>query len=226
MPNPGFRIKLSFERPDPALVKSFAGIPIANIGDTMNRMACMAARIRPLNKAPLLGPAFTVKVRAGDNLMFHKAINMAEPGDIIVVDAQGDVTYATTGELMVNWCRKRKIGGLIIDGAIRDYEAISKMDDFPVYVAGVNANGPLKEGGGEINFPIMCGGLTVNPGDILVGDEDGVVVVPQADAAYILEKSRAVVEKEKGDTAAIESLTWTRPWVDEVLKTKGCEIIP
>lgn len=225
MSNPGFRIKMSFSRPDPALVQSFAGLPAANIGDTMNRMACMASRIRPLNRTPLLGPAFTIKVRAGDNLMFHKAINMAEPGDILVVDAQADLTYAITGELMVNWCRKRKIGGLIIDGAIRDCEAISVMDDFPVYVAGINPNGPLKQGGGEINFPVMCGGLTVNPGDVLVGDQDGIVVVPQADAEYILGKSKAVLEKEKGDTEAIENMTWTRPWVDDLLKSKDCEII-
>ena len=226
MANPGFRVKMSFNRPDPKVVQAFVGMPVANIGDIMNRMSCMATRIKPLNKAPLLGPAFTVKVRAGDNLLFHKAIDMAQPGDILVVDAQGDLTYAITGELMMGWCQRRKIGGVIIDGCVRDVEALSQMHDLPIYAAGINPNGPLKEGGGEINFPAMCGGLVVNPGDIIVGDQDGVVVVSPADAEAVLEKTRAIMAREKGVIKDIETLSWDRTWVDKALKDKGCEIIP
>ena len=225
MSNPGFRIKKSFTRPDPKLVASFAGIPAANIGDTMNRVSCMNARISPMNSAPLLGCAFTVKVRAGDNLMFHAALNMAQPGDIVVIDAQGEQSYAITGELMISWLRRRGVSGLVIDGCIRDIAAIRAMDDFPVYAAGVTPNGPLKEGGGEVNFPVMCGGLVVNPGDILVGDEDGIVVISPADAKDVLVKAQAHNEKEQQTMKEIQNLAWERPWVEKTLIDKGCVFI-
>lgn len=224
MANPGFRIKRSFSRPDRALVEGFRGIPAANIGDNMNRTACMNARIAPLNAAPLLGCAFTVKVRAGDNLMLHKAIDMAGPGDVIVVDAQNEQSYAITGELMIMWMRRRGLAGLIVDGCIRDVDCLRRMD-FPVYATGATPNGPLKEGGGEINFPVMCGGLVVNPGDILVGDADGVVVVSPADAADVLAKAKAQNDKEAKVMRDIENLAWDRSWVDPALIARGCEFI-
>lgn len=224
MPNPGFRIKTSFDRPDPALVERFAGLPVANIGDNMHRISCMNARIRPMNAAPLLGCAFTVKVRAGDNLLFHKAIDMARPGDVVVVDAQNEQSYAITGEMMIMWLRRRGVAGLIVDGCIRDVDAVSKMD-FPVYATGVTPNGPLKEGGGEINFPVMCGGLVVNPGDIVAGDADGVVVIRPEDAGNILEKALAQHAMEARTMTDIENLAWPRQWVDDVLKAKGCAFI-
>ena len=225
MANPGFRVKQSFTRPAPELVKQFEGIPVANIGDTMNRITCMNARMRPMNNAPLLGCAFTVKVRAGDNLLFHKAIDMAQPGDIIVIDAQNEQSYAIFGELMVMWLRRRGITGVVVDGCIRDTDAISKMADISIYAAGITPNGPLKEGGGEINFPIMCGGIVVNPGDIIVGDSDGVVVINPADAEDVLAKAIAHNAKEAKTMIDIENLAWDRTWVDATLKAKGCEFI-
>ena len=224
MANPGFRIKTGFPRPDKALVEGFRGVPVANIGDNMNRMACMNARIAPMNKAPLLGCAFTVKVRAGDNLLFHKAIDMAQPGDVVLIDAQNEQSYAITGELMIMWLQRRGVAGLVIDGCIRDVEAVREMD-FPVYATGVTPNGPLKEGGGEINFPIMCGGLVVNPGDIIAGDQDGVVVINPADAPSVLEKAKAQHVKETKTMDDIRNLAWDRSWVDIALKAKGCEFI-
>lgn len=225
MSNPGFRIKRAFPRPDKALVEAFATIPVANIGDNMNRMTCMNARIRPMNKGRLLGCAFTVKVRAGDNLLFHKAIDMAQPGDTIVIDAQNEQSYAIFGELMVMWLRKRGITGVVVDGCIRDYDAISEMDDIAIYATGITPNGPLKEGGGEINFPVMCGGLVVNPGDIIVGDSDGVVAISPADAPDILKKALAQNAKEAKTMKDIERLAWDRSWVDAALAAKGCEFI-
>ena len=224
MANPGFRIKKTITRPDPALIASFAGIPSANIGDIINRTACMSARIRPMNQSPLLGCALTVRVRPGDNLMFHKAMDIALPGDVIVIDAGGQDACAVTGELMVLWCRRRGLAGLVIDGCIRDSDTIGKME-FPVYAIGVSPNGPQKEGGGEINFPISCGGLTVNPGDILVGDADGVVVVDPANAARIAEQARKQHAAEARIMESIENLTWDRSWVDKALEAKGCEFI-
>lgn len=225
MANPGFRIKMNFPRPEKALVEKFRGIPTANIGDNMNRMACMNSRIVPMNSSPLLGSAFTVKVRAGDNLVFHKAIDTARPGDIVVVDAQNEHSYAITGELMIMWLRRRGVSGLIVDGCIRDIDAVSKLTDFPVYATGINPNGPLKEGGGEMNFPVMCGGLVVNPGDIIVGDSDGIVVISPADAEDVLRKAKVQNDKEAQTMKDIENLAWDRTWVDAALKAKGCEII-
>lgn len=224
MINPGFRIKRSFPRPDRSLVEGFRGIPAANIGDNMNRVACMNARIAPLNATPLLGSAFTVKVRAGDNLMLHKAMDMAEPGDVIVIDAQNEHSYAITGELMVRWMWRRGLAGIIVDGCIRDVDSLRQMD-FPVYATGATPNGPLKEGGGEINFPVVCGGLVVNPGDILVGDADGVAVINPADAAAVMAKAKAQNAKETQVMREIENLTWDRSWVDASLAAKGCEFV-
>jgi regulator of RNase E activity RraA len=118
--NIGLRIRTKIDRPARALVEGFAGIPVANIADNMNRMSCIDAKIRPLNGAPLLGTAFTVKSRPGDNLLLHKAIDLAAPGDVIVVDAQGDTVNSVMGELMVLWARRRGVAGFVVDGAIRD----------------------------------------------------------------------------------------------------------
>ncbi len=225
MSNPGFRIRQSVTRPAKELVAAFAAIPAANIGDNMNRICCMNSRILPMNSGRLCGTAFTLKVRAGDNLLLHKAIDMAQPGDVIVVDAQGERSYAITGELMINWCRRRGLSGLIVDGCIRDIAAIREMTDFPVYAVGVTPNGPLKEGGGEINFPVVCGGLVVNPGDIVVGDADGVVVISPEDAPAVLRLALAQNDKEAQIMESIQDLAWDRAWVDTALKAKGCEYL-
>lgn len=224
MANIGLRIRTKIDRPARALVEGFAGIPVANIADNMNRMSCLDAKIRPMNGAPLLGTAFTVKSRPGDNLLLHKAIDLAAPGDVIVVDAQGDTVNSVMGELMVLWARRRGVAGFVVDGAIRDAGTLRSMD-IPVYAAGITPKGPYKDGPGEINVPVSCGGVVVNPGDIIVGDEDGVVVIYPADAAELLEKARATVAKEAGMLKAVEDGTWDRAWVDKTLCEKGCEYI-
>jgi RraA family protein len=224
MANKGLRVFSKIERPEPALVAAFAGIPVANIADNMNRMSCIDAKIRPLNQAPLLGSAFTVRTRPGDNLLLHKAIDMAGPGDVIVVDAQGETANAITGELMILWMQRRGVAGLIVDGAVRDCGSIREMN-FPVYAAGITPKGPYKDGPGEINVSVNCGGIVVNPGDILVGDQDGVVVISPREAAEILEKAKGTVEKEAGVIRSIKAGTWERTWVDQALQAKGCEFI-
>lgn len=224
MANVGFRIYSKINRPPRELVAGFAGIPVANIADNMNRLACVDAKIRPMNKAPLLGTAFTVKTRPGDNLLLHKALDMAKPGDVIVVAAQGDTVNSITGELMISWAKQRGLAGLIIDGAIRDAGAVRNMD-IPVYAAGITPNGPYKDGPGEINVPVSCGGIMIKPGDILVGDEDSVVVIDPHDAPQILEKAKATVVKETRFMEEIKNGTWDRTWVDKMLNEKGCEYI-
>lgn len=224
MTNTGFRIYTEINRPSRDLVEGFAGVPVANIGDCVNRSSCIDAKIRPLNDAPLIGTALTVKARPGDNLLLYKAIEMAQPGDVIVAAAQGELANATVGELMITWAKRRGIAGFIIDGAIRDIDAIKNMN-IPVYAAGIMPNGPYKEGPGEINVPISLRGVVVRPGDILVGDGDGVIVIAPEEAADILKMAKAVAIKEAGIMKDIEANSWDVSWVDKMLKEKGCEFI-
>ncbi len=225
MSNPGFQIKADFRRPSRELVARFEGVPSSNISDAMNRSFSMASRIRPYNAAPLVGTAFTVKVKPGDNLMLHKATELAQPGDIIVVDGQGNMECSIVGDLVLALFRKRGIKGIILDGCVRDVPTYAGWNDFAVFAAGVNPHGPLKEGPGEIGFPIACGNAVVMPGDIIVGDEDGVVVVRQDDAESVLKKTQAIMDKEKKVVAEIAKGGWSRPWLDEVLQKNGCAII-
>jgi RraA family protein len=224
MTNVGYRIKKSFDRSSRDLVSYFSKIPVSNIADNMNRSFCVRSDIRRYNNAPLAGLAFTVKTRPGDNLFLNKAIDLAKPGDVIVVDAQGDTTNSLMGELMAFWSKNRGISGFVIDGAIRDVEDISKMS-MPVYAAGVTPAGPYKDGPGEINFPVSCGGVTVNPGDIIIGDADGVVVINSEEASEILKGAQKTMKKEKEVMEKIKGGTWDREWIDQKLKEKGCEFI-
>ena len=223
--NVGCRIISDFPRPDPELVKQFAGMPVANIDDCMGRIAAVHQSIRPLNKTPLLGVAFTIRLPQGDNLMFHKAMDMAKPGDVIIMDAGGFDDRSIFGELMAAYCQVRGLAGLVVDGAIRDYDTLSQMD-FPIYAKSVTPNGPYKNGPGEINVPIVVGGKLVRPGDILVGDQDGLIIVQPEVAQDVLEKTRAVMKKEAGiQRDILEKGIYPRPWVDEKLAEIGCEIL-
>lgn len=222
MSNYGCRINIDFTRPPRELVEQFRNLPVANIDDCMNRIGAIDGSIRPLNKTPLLGTAFTVRVPAGDNLMFHKAMDLAQPGDIIMIDAGGCCERAIFGELMTTYCKIRGIAGIIVDGCIRDYDGLSNMD-FPVYAKGVSPNGPYKNGPGEIGTTISLGGQIVNLGDIVVGDGDGVVIIRPEDAALLIKKTRKVNEQEEKimDTMNKDG-TYLRPWVDEKLKEMNC----
>lgn len=134
MANVGFRIKKSIQRPAKELIDGFAELPVANIADMMNRVFCLDAKIRPMNAAPLCGPAFTISTRPGDNLLLHKALDMAQPGDILVVAAQGELSNSIMGELMALWAIKRGLGGFIFDGAIRDIGTLKNME-IPIYAS-------------------------------------------------------------------------------------------
>lgn len=216
--NVGGRIVRDFKRPDEQLVNNFKNLPVANLDDQMNRISAIDENIRPVNNTKLLGTAFTVKVPIGDNLMFHKAMDLAHPGDVIVIDAGGDTKRSILGELMITYCRLRGISGIIVDGSIRDVEDLSKLEDFSIYAKGITPDGPYKNGPGEINTPISCGGQIVFPGDIVVGDADGVVFVRPHEAAELIEKTRKHNQNEKNILKIMEQeRTYNRPWVDETL---------
>ena len=218
----GFRILPSPKRADPKLLERLRALPVSNVSDNLQRG--FGTNLEPMHRSGrLVGTAFTVRTRPGDNLMVHKAIEMAEPGDVIVVDAGGALDNAIIGELMAGWAEKRGVAGFVIDGAIRDSEALGE-GDFPVYAAGVTHRGPWKDGPGEINVTVTVGGMVVSPGDLVAGDFDGVVAIPQAEAEAVIAAAEAQHRKEAASMKAIEAGTWDRRWVDEALRSRGCEM--
>lgn len=224
MNNIGFRIFTKYDKPDKELVEKFKSIPVANISDTMGRIYCIDHAIRPFNKVNLLGVALTVKVPLGDNLMFHKAIEMAMPGDIIVVDGEGCMDHSLCGEILYRTAMKKGIAGFLIDGVIRDVESLETLD-FSVYAKGVQPKGPYKNGPGEINVPIAIGGQVIMPGDIIIGDQDGVIAIRPHEAESILKLALAHNEMEVVKFKKIKEGKLNKSWVDETLKAKGCTFL-
>ena len=222
----GCKIVKDFERATSEQIEMFRDFPVANIDDCMGRIAAIDADIVPIGKGKLLGPAFTVRVPQGDNLMFHAAMDMAKPGDVIIIDAGGFDNRAIFGELMATYCKVRGIAGIVCSGAIRDSYAISQMENFPVYACGVTPNGPYKNGPGEIGVPVVIGGKTVYPGDIIVGDEDGVLAIRPEDAEAVAKATQKIWDMESGIMEHIvKDGTYIRPWVEEKLKAIGCEFV-
>lgn len=226
IPGPGFRIRKKITRPDPELVAGFGEFDTPVISDLMNRLYTMIPEIHNLTTSHLkiLGPACTVKVFPGDNLMVHKSLDIAAPNDIVVVDAGGSTMNAVLGDLISTKARHRHIGGFVVDGLIRDLPGILELN-FPVFARGVTPIGPLHRGPGEVNFPIQCGGIVVHPGDILVGDLNGVVVVPLEIAADLLRRLRERKKAEADYIAAVARGDFSNKWVDNLLTEGGCEIV-
>jgi RraA family protein len=221
--NIGFRIFPKVRKVSDEVLREYQNFVTPHLSDNMNRLNAVDASICPIHTSgKLVGSAFTVKTRPGDNLLVHKAIDMAGPGDVIVVDAGGDVTNAIIGEIMVSIAKKNGVEGFIMDGAIRDSEAIRDMN-YPVYAKGVTHRGPYKDGPGEINVPIQVGGTIVHPGDVVLADMDGIVFVPAEFAEVLVGKVYATMDMERKMLAAIEDGTIDRSWVDKFLKAKGCE---
>ena len=219
----GFRILNRTATASKELVDAFAKLPVANVSDAMNRVTAAGPSLRPMHSSgTMAGVALTVKSRPGDNLMLHKAIDMAVPGDVIVCDAGGDLTNALMGELMLAYAIKKGVVGFVLNGAIRDLDNFREMN-LPTFAAGVTHRGPYKDGPGEINVPIAFGGMVIHPGDIIIGDSDGVHCVPMADAEAVLAKTQAKSAAEIKQMADIEAGTNDRTWVDKALIQKGCE---
>ncbi len=212
------------KRPDARLVAELAKMVTPHLSDSMERLYAGGPQLRPMHKGgKLAGPAFTVKTTPGDNLLVHKALDAAHKGDVIVVDAGGVCENAIIGELMMSRARQRGVAGIVIWGAIRDSAEIA-AGTYPVYAAGVTHRGPYKNGPGEINIPINMGGMAVNPGDIIIGDADGLVAVPQEQAERILKSAQAILAKETAAMKEIEAGTVDRSWVDKALKEKGYKV--
>lgn len=222
---PGYRINPRVQGPSADIVEAFRTMPAAAIGDSMSRhigtvgLRQYHARLDTV----LCGTAFTVRVRPGDNLMIHKALMMVEPGDVLVIDGGGDISQALVGELIRTTCVVKQLGGLVIDGAIRDLTEWA-AEGMPIFARGHTHRGPSKDGPGEINVPVSVAGLVVQPGDLVVGDADGVIAVPAADAAKVLEKTRAHLKKEESIRSQNLAGSSDPERFDTVLRAKGLPV--
>ncbi|KNE28981.1 RraA family protein [Achromobacter spanius] len=203
------------------VVEKFRPIPVANISDCMWRMTAGGARLRPMHDgSSLAGPALTVRTRPGDNLLVHKALELARRGDVVVVDAGGDLTNAIIGEIMTTYAQTRGLAGIVINGAIRDCGAI-RRGSFPVYAAGITHRGPYKDGPGEINTVIALDGMTITPGDLILGDEDGLLCVPYEQVDAIYAAATAKMEVEARMMAQIAAGTLDTSWIDARMQAQG-----
>jgi regulator of RNase E activity RraA len=222
-PGPGFRVRVDIERPSPETVSGLGEFETPAISDLLNRLHTMQNAISNLTDEhlTLCGTACTVKTYPGDNLMVHKSLDIAKPGDVIVIDGSRSPAGAVLGDLVSTKARHRGVAGFVVDGLIRDLPAIRAMGDFPVYARGVTPIGPMHRGPGEINYPIACGGVVVNPGDIIVGDLNGVVVVPREFADDLLRRleERAAAEAAYNDSVATGN--FSNAWVDAILQDSG-----
>lgn len=215
-------IRLDIERVAPELVARASAFASSILADVGGRRGGMHGRIAALDRRTrFCGPALTVEVRPGDNLMIHAAMAIARPGDVIVVDGKGDQSCALMGAIMANQCKAIGVAGVVLDAAARDLDEIRELG-FPMYAVGTNPNGPTKLVPGRINHPVHCGGVAVRPGDLVVGDADGVVVVEREQVAAILELAAEKVRGEQARIANIRSGKAIRPpWLESALAAAG-----
>lgn len=223
IPGPGFRYRRPIQRPAPELLHRFSAFCAADVSDMMNRLYTMNPSIKPLTprELRLLGPACTVKVFPGDNLMVHKSLDIAQPGDILVIDASSSMMTAVIGDLISTKARHRGIAGVVVDGLVRDLDGILALGDLPVFARGTTPLGPLHRGPGEVNYPVSVGGIVVNPGDVIIGDADGVVVVPQESAEDLVERLDARTAAMAEYQSAVARGEFSNAWVDKTLSNSG-----
>jgi 4-hydroxy-4-methyl-2-oxoglutarate aldolase len=210
-----------FERVPADVVRQAGEYQAAIIADVAGRRGALNGRIRPVtSRMKLAGPAFTVEVRPGDNLMIHAAMSMAKPGDVLVIDGKGDLGAALMGTIMMTACKQLGLAGVVIDGAVRDTLELEEMG-FPVFAAGANPNGPTKNVPGRIGHPVSVGGVTVRPGDFVLGDADGVVVVEREKIAALVPQAAKKVADESARIAAIKQGDTAAKWLVPALRTAG-----
>ena len=216
----GFRVLPSPPRLREDILARFRGLASSNVADAMGRFNFMDAGIRSRSGFPLAGSAVTVNARPADNLMVHKALQVAEPGEIVVVSTCGNTASAVFGELMCHTAAAKRLGGIVVDGAIRDVEGIRQLG-FAAFSRSVSPGACDKDGPGEINIPISCGGTVVMPGDIVVGDADGVAVVPRERAEEVLALVVDLMERERQRVTEIAAGHLYKAEIDDALRKKG-----
>ncbi|MDM0089258.1 MULTISPECIES: RraA family protein [unclassified Variovorax] len=210
-----------FDRVTPAQITRARKYQAAILCDVAGRRGTMNSRIKAIHPAmTVCGPAFTVEVRPGDNLMFHAALAVARPGDVMVVDGKADATCALFGDLMVTQAQAAGLGGFVVDAASRDTVALA-AGTFPAFSLGTNPCGPTKGLSGRLSVPVSVGGVSVHPGDLVIGDVDGVVVIPRADVDAVLAAAEEKIEAEAQRIREIEEGLLVSPWLNDALKQAG-----
>jgi RraA family protein len=224
-PGVGFRIKRDFVRPNCDVTGMFEDFDVAEISDHLNRLYAVDCSIRSLSGGDrrLVGPACTVKVYPGDNLMVHKALDIAKPGDVVVVDARGSAANAVLGDTISMKAQHRGILGFVVDGYVRDLGEIQKLN-YPVYARGDMPIGPLHRAPGEINYPVCCGGVVVTPGDVIIADRSGIVVLPRTCIEDLHRQLRLYKDRLATYLENVRKGKFSNAWVDELLSNGRCPI--
>ncbi len=224
---PGFILVRGAPRTDPALITAFRDVPAALVSDAQGRQLTLHHSVKPIYQpmSRLLGQALTVKARPGDNMMAMKAIEEARPGDVLVISSDGESNLSVWGGIMATMAVRRKIAGVVTDGLVRDVAQVRKTG-LPVFATGLTPAAPTKDGPGQLNTVIACGSVVVHPGDIVIGDEDGVVIVPVTEAASVLEMVRSRQAREQMWLEHIGRDDFS-PLVntDEDFRSRGCRIV-
>ncbi|KAF1022383.1 MAG: 4-hydroxy-4-methyl-2-oxoglutarate aldolase/4-carboxy-4-hydroxy-2-oxoadipate aldolase [Paracidovorax wautersii] len=200
---------------DAGLIEALRDLPVAALSDSMHRNIGTSGLVPYFQPGPrtMVGTAVTARSRGGDNLTYLRALEFCRHGDVLVVDAGGDLCNAVVGGILTFYAAQIGLAGVVIDGAVRDVAEL-RSREFPVYARGVTHRGPYKDGPGEINVPIAVDGMVVNPGDIVVGDQDGLLAIAPVDAARVIEKARAVLAAEDKTMAAMREGRWDRSFID------------
>ncbi|MET8557552.1 RraA family protein [Streptomyces sp. NPDC004959] len=188
-------------------VKKLARYPVALIGDVQARMGIMASPIRPVTPAPrLAGTVLPIHAREGDNLAIHRALDDARPGDVLVINANAETNRAVFGDILGEMCLAKGVTGIVVDGAVRDIDELAGQG-LAVYARGVSPAGPWKNGPGRIGYPVACGNIVCNPGDAVIGDNDGIAVIPAHALAATIERTAAQERTEQKMRDAIHATT-------------------
>jgi regulator of RNase E activity RraA len=224
-PGAGFRVHPPRVRVAPEVLAGLAAFGSPDVSDLLNRLYAVHPDIRLLAGGPhLCAPVCTVKVFPGDNLLVHKALDLALPGQAVVVDARGGRTNAVLGELVCTKAAHRGIAAFVVDGLVRDLPGIQRLG-FTVFARGATPVGPLHRGPGEINVPVVCGGTVVEPGDVVLADEAGMVIVPSGDAANLLTRLRAGRAASDRYAEAVARGEFSNAWVDAILAAGGVSVV-
>ncbi len=223
-PQQGFRVIADIDRLPREVVQGFAGWATGNVCDALGRVGAMDYQIKPLDPSwRFVGSALTVRARPVDNLIVYKALEIARPGDVLTIATGSATTASVFGDLVCAIARAKGVAALVTDGVVRDAAGIREVG-VPVFTRGLSPNSPYKDGPGDINLPISCGGVPVQPGDVILGDEDGVVVVPRDDAIAVLEALPGIRAKERTVAREIAAGRLIPGSLIEALASKGWQI--
>lgn len=223
LPGPGFCINDDFTRPPKDKYSKMASYATADISDQLNGLYTLDPAVKPYGaRSKICGPCCTVKLPPGDNLMLHKALEVARPGDVIVVDGGGQQNRAQAGEMIAQKAKHKNMVAIVLDGLIRDLESVVESN-FTIFARGVTPLGPTKAGPGEINTPINCGGIVFHPGDIVIGDEDGLVVVPQQHLNLVIERMESWKEGTSRYIENVRQGEFDLGWVNRKLSESGLD---